>query len=216
MSKRLAGPILTAFILGGVGLVLVMNFQNPTAPIKPAEIRDQAEETKSVDSTTGSNLPGFREYPIGDEVERNQMKIAAVWLPSVQMEGEPATAENDVIHLEADIRASEGNRHGFAKDEFVPYLTVNYKIEPAEGGKAIHQGEMIPMVASDGQHYGVSIDMPTSGKYKLTYALQPPSSKGMGRHHDKATGVPPWWKPFEVEFEWEYEGPPQVGVAAQP
>ena len=81
----------------------------------------------------GSHRPpaGFREYPIGDEVEKNQIRIAAVYLPPVEMEGMPGTGSSSLIHLEADIHATEGNRNGFAKDEFVPYLIVDYAIEPA-------------------------------------------------------------------------------------
>ena len=67
---------------------------------------------------------GFREYPIGDEVEKNQIRIAAVYLPPVEMDGMPGTGSSSLIHLEADIHATEGNRNGFAKDEFVPYLVV--------------------------------------------------------------------------------------------
>ena len=215
MSKRLAGPILTAFVLGGIGLVLVMNYQTPRSVV----VNDVTTKA-AVDSTTPPHLAnkpvGFREYPIGEDVERNQLTISAVWLPSVQMDAGPMSAGTDVIHLEADVRAIAGNRHGFAKDEFISYLTVNYKVEPASGGPALHAGEMIPMIASDGQHYGTSIDMPRAGKYRLTYTIQPPSSKGMGRHHDPATGVPPWWEPFSVEFAWDYEGPPTLGVAVQP
>ena len=36
-----------------------------------------------------ADLP-FREYPIGDEVLKNQTRIAAVWLPPIAMEGMPA------------------------------------------------------------------------------------------------------------------------------
>ena len=35
---------------------------------------------------------------------------------------------------------------------------------------------MMPMVARDGLHYGASIEMPTAGHYKLTYAIEPPSA----------------------------------------
>jgi hypothetical protein len=64
---------------------------------------------------------------------------------------------------------------------------------------------MIPMVARDGWHYGASIAMPKAGRYKLTYTIKPPT---VGRHSDPATGVEPWWKPFEVSFDWDYPGPP--------
>ena len=123
-------------------------------------------------------------------------------------------ASSALIHLEADIHATEGNRNGFAKDEFVPYLVVHYTIVPEEAnGKAEAaepiQGTMTPMVARDGLHYGASIEMPKAGRYKLTYAIEPPSAGGLGRHADAATGVDPWWKPFEVSFDWDYPGPPK-------
>lgn len=154
---------------------------------------------------------GFREYPIGDEVEKNQMLIKAVWLPPIQMEGMDMPGSPNVIHLEANIHATEGNRNGFAKDEFVPYLVVHYTITPADGNgegasaKPI-EGELRPMVAHDGLHYGATIEMPKAGHYRLTYAIKPPSAGGLGRHVDSATGVEPWWKPFEASFDWDYPG----------
>src|SRR5262249_53236669 len=118
---------------------------------------------------------GFREYPIGDEVEKNQIRIAAVYLPPVEMEGMPDTGSSSLIHLEADIHATEGNRNGFAKDEFVPYLVVDYAILRLDVGDSRAtepiRGTLIPMVARDGLHYGASIDMPNAGKYRLTYAI---------------------------------------------
>jgi uncharacterized protein involved in high-affinity Fe2+ transport len=68
---------------------------------------------------------------------------------------------------------------------------------------------MIPMVAADGLHYGASVSMPKAGEYRLTYKIDPPSAGGLGRHSDPATGVAPWWTPFEASFEWDYPGPPR-------
>jgi uncharacterized protein involved in high-affinity Fe2+ transport len=154
----------------------------------------------------------FREYPIGEGVEKNQMRIAAVYLPPVKMEGMPDPSSSGLIHLEADIHATEGNRNGFARHEFVPYLLVQYTIAAhgpqAKSAQPTIQGEMTPMVARDGLHYGATIDMPKAGQYKLTYAIQPPSKGGLGRHSDAATGVEPWWEAFEVSFDWDYPGPP--------
>ena len=164
----------------------------------------------------GSHRPpaGFREYPIGDEVEKNQMRIAAVYLPPVQMEGMPGTGSSSLIHLEADIHATEGNRNGFAKDEFVPYLVVRLHDRPAGWRRKSRsaepiQGTMMPMVARDGLHYGASIEMPRAGHYKLTYADQ--SRLLPAGWAATPTGRPasnPWWKPFEVSFDWDYPGPP--------
>jgi uncharacterized protein involved in high-affinity Fe2+ transport len=68
---------------------------------------------------------------------------------------------------------------------------------------------MTPMVARDGLHYGANIAMPRAGRYTLTYRIEPPWKGGLGRHSDPVTGVAPWWEPFEVSFDWDYEGPPK-------
>ncbi len=135
MPPRWTGPIMVLLILGGVALVLLLNLNlkgiNPRAadPAAPSPLKQQP-------SPLGINKPaGFREYPIGDEVERHQMRIAAVWLPPVQMAGMAMPASPDMIHIEADIHATEGNKNGCPKDEFIPYLTVHYTIVP-EGDAA--------------------------------------------------------------------------------
>ncbi len=112
-----------------------------------------------------------------------------------------------MIHIEADIHATEGNKNGCPKDEFIPYLKVRYTIVPqGEAAKSLEpiRGDLMPMVARDGWHYGASVPMPRAGRYKLTYTLEPPTAAG--RHSDPATGVDPWWKPFEVSFDWDYPG----------
>jgi uncharacterized protein involved in high-affinity Fe2+ transport len=199
--RRWIGPLVTFVILGGVAVILLANLETgrhvslrPTSPEVPPP-------------ASRPNVAGFREYPIGEPWEKNQMSIAAVWLPSVEVEGMNVRTGSDIIHLEADIHATEGNANGFAKGEFVPYLKITYRIEPAAGGRPL-EGDLIPMVARDGLHYGASLSLPSAGKYTLSYQIQPPSSGGLGRHHDPITGVAPWWSPFQVQFEWDYPGPP--------
>jgi uncharacterized protein involved in high-affinity Fe2+ transport len=211
VSQRWIGPIVIGAILASVAvfLALNLNLKGPGAQKKPLA----GQESSPRPAGESHRLPaGFREYPIGDAVEKNQIRIAAVYLPPVEMEGMPGTGSSSLIHLEADIHATLGNRNGFAKDEFVPYLVVDYAIKSLDGGagqstEAI-RGTFMPMVARDGLHYGASIEMPKAGKYQLTYAIKPPSAGGLGRHADRATGVDPWWKPFEVSFDWDYPGPP--------
>ncbi len=176
MLERWKGPIVVGLILAGVVLVLALNLNlkgwraqgsNEVRPSDGPPSPDQA-------TATSSRPPaGFREYPIGDDVERNQIRITpqSIFLP-VQMEGMNDPASSALIHLEADIHATEANRNGFGKDEFVPYLRVHYTIVPAgplQGGKTAEpiQGAMMPMVARDGLHYGATIDMPLAGRYKL-------------------------------------------------
>jgi uncharacterized protein involved in high-affinity Fe2+ transport len=201
MIKSWTGPLVTGLIVVGVGVVLLMNLQTPGVPGSPRstpkkpEPRAAAEAPKAV---------GGQERPIGDPVTKNHIQVAAVYLSAVAMDGaDPGSAGGpEMIHLEADIKATEDNPNGFAKDEFVPYLKVGYEIVPAKGGPAIEKGELSPMVAWDGLHYGANVLMPKAGEYRLIYELQPPSAGGLGRHSDKATGVAPWWETFRVSFDW--------------
>ncbi len=203
MLNRWAGLLVTALIVLGVVVILLINL-NPTATTGGARLVVPAG---SGEAPVPKKQGKVQEYPIGDEVLKNHMRIAAVWLPAITMEGMSGSEGSDVIHIEADIHATAGNPNGFALDEFVPYLKVAYRILPAAGGKPIDQGDMIPMVAADGLHYGVSVAMPKAGEYRLVYDIKPPSAGGLGRHSDPATGVAPWWEPFQVTFDWDYPGP---------
>jgi len=195
-------------IVLGVVAILVVNFQpgkkggtpSPSPPVVD-------NSTPGPESTSAQTARGAKENPIGDPVERNHIRVVAVWLSAVKMEGMAPTSSGstDLIHLEADIKATQDNPNGFAKDEFVPYLKVAYSIVPAKGGPAIEKGELSPMVAWDGLHYGANILMPKPGDYRLIYEIEPPSAGGLGRHSDPATGVAPWWRPFPAEFDWKVE-----------
>jgi uncharacterized protein involved in high-affinity Fe2+ transport len=204
--RQWAGPLVTILIGGGVALILLLNLNLGAPRTSPT----QGQQAAAPPPPAATARPrDFREYPIGDgEVLQNHMRIAAVWLPPITMEGMPALpADSGVIHLEADIHATEGNPNGFAKDEFVPYLKIHYTITATDGSAVIQQGELMPMVARDGPHYGASLTLPQAGLYRLTYAIEPPSAGGLGRHSDPVTGVAPWWAPFEVTFDWDYPGP---------
>ncbi len=208
MSKSWMGPMVAGLIVVGVGAVLVVNLQTPGTPKPP---RSPGEVKHDVLRPAPGEI---REYPIGDPVVENHVRVAAVWLSAVKMEGMETPGASDLIHLEADIKATEDNPNGFARDEFVPYLKVAYSIVPAPGGSPVAQGELTPMVASDGLHYGANIVMPRAGDYRLIYDVRPPSAGGLGRHSDPATGVAPWWEPFRATFEWNVEprAPAVAGV----
>jgi uncharacterized protein involved in high-affinity Fe2+ transport len=203
--QRYLGAVLFVMILGAVIAILVANLNvNRQGPVGGNLSRPPAVVIQPP--------AGFREYPIGDEVERDHMEIRAVWLPPVAMEGMNEAASSSMIHLEADVHATQGNPNGFALGEFVPYMVVRYVIVPVDTATRSAypqpiEGAMMPMVARDGLHYGATIDMPAAGRFQLTYSFQPPSAGGLGRHADRATGVAPWWKPFDVTFGWDYTGP---------
>jgi periplasmic iron binding protein len=208
VSRSWAGPLVTGLIVVGVASILIFNLQPGSTVSQPTPVQPpiRKEESKSASTTP---RPGAKEFPIGDPIEKNHIRVVAVWLSAVQMEGmnNPSAGAADLIHLEADIKATQDNPNGFAKDEFIPYLKVAYSVVPAKGGPAIEKGELTPMVAWDGLHYGANILMPKPGEYRLIYEIEPPSAGGLGRHSDPATGVDPWWQPFQAPFSWSVETP---------
>ncbi|HKK37100.1 MAG TPA: iron transporter [Paracoccaceae bacterium] len=144
------------------------------------------------------------EAAIGGPVERHGLSVAAAYLRAIETDPATATAPGeDVIHLECDVSAAADNAHGFEEGDFVPYLTCAYVVDKV-GSDWRRIGVMLPMTAQDGPHYANDVPMDGPGEYRLTYRLSPPSRNGFFRHADEATGVPPWWEPFEVTFEFAY------------
>lgn len=152
------------------------------------------------------------EMPAGEPVEVHGMKIAGIYLQSVEMEpampGQEA-AKTD-IHLEADIHAIKGNENGFGAGEWVPYLNIPYTLtKKGSGWKAT--GTLDPMVASDGPHYGANVKLDGPGQYQLAFTVKPPSGHHFMRHVDKETGVGPWWTPIEYTGSFKYVGTGKKG-----
>lgn len=191
------GSIVTALIVAGVVGILFFNLEGDK-PASPAAPKSSALKPPPPPSMT------VREHPIGDEVSKNHVRVAAVWLSAVAMDGMTSAGPNP-IHIEADVKADENNPNGYAKDDTVAYLKITYAVEPAGGGDPIAKGELVPMMARDGFHYGATIAMPPPGEYRLLYDIQPPSANNVGRHSDPATGVAPWWEPFRAAFDWAIE-----------
>lgn len=146
------------------------------------------------------------EYPIGKPQERVGMEIAAVYLQPVTMEpeGMMRKASESDVHMEADVHATADNPNGFAEGAWMPYLRVHYEITK-RGDDAKIAGELMPMVANDGPHYGDNIKLKGPGRYRVKYFIAPPG-KNFGRHTDRETGVQPWFKPFEIEYQFTYAG----------
>jgi len=151
------------------------------------------------------------EFPIGKAVQRNGMEIGAVYLQAVMMEPMlPGMRQPADVHLEADIHAMKGNANGFGPGDWVPYLGITYELRKL-GGDWHSFGAFMPMVASDGPHYGANVKLDGPGKYRLTYHIAPPPFQGFYRHTDKETGVAPWWAPFEVSWDFAYVGTGKKG-----
>lgn len=148
------------------------------------------------------------EFPIGEPVIKNNLQVAAVYLVPQLMDIEQGGDLSKFdIHLEADIHATEGNKNGFEEGEWIPHLTVNYKLQK-EGGPT-QEGVLIPMVADDGPHYGKNVKLNGHGKYKLTLTIHNPGSNKsipLARHTSKENGVAEWFNTFDAEYSFEFNG----------
>ena len=130
---------------------------------------------------------GFVENEIFSDEELDFINLSAVWFQAVPMENETMTysAEDADIHIEADISALE-NDLGYPVGEWVPYLTVDYKIEDQDGNEVV-AGTFMEMAASDGPHYGNNIKL-DPGTYNLTITIHSPGENGYLIHSDAETG----------------------------
>ena len=135
------------------------------------------------------------------------MEIAAVYLKPIDMEprGIDMPASQADIHIEADIHAIKGNKNGFGAGDWIPYLSITYKVTNLDTGKT-KSGSLMPMVAADGAHYGANIKMSGIGNYKVEFTIESPAKQGFGRHTDKDSGVGKWFKKFTLAFEGKYKG----------
>ena len=152
-----------------------------------------------------------REYFVGGPVKEQDMEIVANYLIGVEMAPMPTGRDEmamhhgggDMIHLEADIHATADNPYGYADGAWVPYLTVSYALKK-DGSDWIAAGKLVPMTAKDGPHYANNVAMNGPGQYSVTSHIEPPAPDAFGRHIDKETGVPDWWKPITVSFTFKY------------
>ena len=158
---------------------------------------------------TVSALPAFAlEYPIGKPQIRAGIEVTAVYLQPISMEpaGMMRAVRDSDIHLEADVKAQSDNPNGFPDGTFVPYLDLHYELVKVGSGQPI-RGELMPMVANDGPHYGDNVKLQGAGKYHLRITVTAPGSGShFGRHTDKETGVGAWFKPFTLDYDFAFTG----------
>jgi len=133
------------------------------------------------------------------QVIKNGMEINAVYMPhSVEVAPVEKGGKEGNIHLEADIHATADNTFGFHKGEWIPYLTIKYKIHQADTNKVVAEGQLYQMVAGD-PHYASNVNIPESGHYELIYEISAPD---LARHVDDVKG---FYKPMTLKWKFEYE-----------
>ncbi|MGP1508175.1 MAG: iron transporter [Sphaerochaeta sp.] len=141
--------------------------------------------TAASDNAAAGDAAGFTEYPIFEDEEVGFINLSAVYFQPVPMSAGNENIEGFNIHLEADISALE-NKLGYGVGDWVPYLTVDYRVWNAKGTAA--EGTFMVMSASDGPHYGANIALPKSDTYNVTITIHSPEENGYLLHIDAATG----------------------------
>ena len=147
---------------------------------------------------------GFEETPIFEDQEAGGwLNVSAVYFQPVPMT-DGSTIEGKDIHLEADIHAL-ANNFGFGVGDWVPYLTVDYRVLDKDGkvvqaNGAPVEGTFMEMSASDGPHYGANIAMPGQGTYTLEVTIKSPADNNYLLHTDAETG--PGAKSFDDGVNW--------------
>ena len=153
---------------------------------------------------------GFNENPIEpDQEAEGQINVALVYFQPVDMEPAGASglkASDASFHLEADVSGLEGNTLGYGAGDFVPGLTVDYKIALKDGSGTPVTGTFMQMNASDGPHYGANIKLDQAGEYTVTITIHSPQENGWVLHVDPETGVKGrfWTQPIELTWDWKY------------
>lgn len=167
--------------------------------------------TAEVKTEKGEDAPGggFTEFPIFEDKEAGFLNVSAVYFQPVPMSGGNEKIEDFNIHLEADVSALE-NKLGFGVGDWVPYMTVDYKVVGSKGNTAA-SGSFMVMSASDGPHYGANVKLPDADTYSIEFTFHSPEDNGYLLHTDAETGpggsFDDYFKngPIVVKYEgWDY------------
>lgn len=197
MNKKIIGIALVAAMalsLTACGGNATSSSTTDTAEVTTAAETAAETEAEKTDAEveTVANAPedagdaGFTEYPIFEDEEVGFLNVSAVYFQPVPMSGGNENTEDFNIHLEADVSALE-NDLGFGVGDWVPYMTVDYKVIASSGDTAA-EGSFMVMSASDGPHYGANVKLPDADTYTLEFTFHNPEENGYLLHTDAVTG----------------------------
>lgn len=179
---------ITAFALSGCGKNTASTTEAAAeATTVAASEAEKVEANVSSDAAVApGDAAGFTEYPIFEDQEVGFINLSAVYFQPVPMSNGNGNIEDFDLHLEADISALQ-NDLGFGVGDWVPYLTVDYKLTGSDG-KVAAEGTFMEMSASDGPHYGANIALPNADTYSLEFTIHSPEENGYLLHTDAETG----------------------------
>lgn len=131
-----------------------------------------------------------------------QLSVGAVYLQPITMApaGMMRPRNESDIHLEIDIHAKEKlESRGFAPGDWLPNVDVNYTVQKVGADKPLACGinkttkqpitvcNLMPMVASDGAHYGDNVKLDGPGFYIVTFKAH--TDPAFGWHTDTDSKV---------------------------
>jgi uncharacterized protein involved in high-affinity Fe2+ transport len=146
------------------------------------------------------------QVPLGEELWRHGMTIRAEYLHPLAVDPDQPDPGGADAYLQLNVHAQRSNRQGFQKFSWVPYLTVHYRLQSADG-RWSHEGVLPPTIASYGPNYGANVRFNGYGRYRASFRIEPPPASLVRRQTGRQTGVQPWWEPLVVEWEFDYLGP---------
>lgn len=165
-----------------------------------------AEETK--------DTVGINELPVGDSGPQTNdaLTVDLVYFQAVDLEhgsmAMAAASESD-MHFEIDVATNEkATEWGYEADQFLPYLQIDVVAHNTDTDEDIDLGTMMPMIASDGPHYGNNISL-EPGNYNVTVTVPSPADDFMLHTGKDSSGVSGrfWTDPLTFEFEnWQWDG----------
>lgn len=181
---------------------------------KPQESKS-ATEQKQPEKPSDPNVVGIKEIPVGDSGEQSNgpLNVNVVYFQAVDMEHGsmkmPPASESD-MHFEIDASTNKkAEEFGYPADTFMPYLDdMKVTVKDQKTGEETDLGTMMPMIASDGPHYGNNIKL-KPGLYDVTITIPSPEDKFMLHTGKDSSGVKGrfWKEPLKFEFKnWQWDG----------
>ena len=207
-AAAVAAALVACFGLAGCGSS-ASSSAAASSEAASSEAASSSAEAASDEASSAAAAPGeaagFTEIPIFEDETAGFLNVSAVYFQPVPMT-DGSSIEDKNLHLEADIAANENN-FGFGVGDWVPYLTVDYKVVGSDG-KTAAEGTFMEMSASDGPHYGANIALDKADTYTLEFTIKSPADNNYLLHTDAETG--PGAKSFDDGITWPlvvtYEG----------
>lgn len=175
---------------------------------------DSTAATEAPGTDDSKDTAGINELPVGDSGPQTNgpLTIDLVYFQAVDMEhgsmAMPPASESD-MHFEVDVATSEeATQWGYEADQFLPYLEIKIVATNTDTGEETDLGTMMPMIASDGPHYGNNISL-APGSYDVEVSVASPADDFMLHTGKDSSGVEGrfWTEPLTFEFQnWQWDG----------